>query len=77
MDCSSSLALQILKSGSTATNLAGVLSLGHDDSDDNGLLQDLNLLLELFLESLDKLGFSTQSDLIGGLVSRFGAVRKF
>ena len=73
---STSLALQVLQSGTASTNLAGVLRLRNNNTDNDGVLQDLDLLLELFLQRLDKLAVSTESDLIGGLVSRLGAARQ-
>lgn len=67
------LSLQVLQGRTSSTDLACVLRLRHNNTDDKRVLQDLDLLLELGLQSLDELAVSSESDLIVGLVSRLGA----
>ena len=68
---SSSLSLEILQSGTTSTDLGGMLSLGNDDTNDDGLLQNLDLLLQLGLDLVDKLGITTETDLVRSSISTF------
>jgi len=56
---SSGLSLQILQSGTTSTDLGCVLSLGNNNTNNDGLLQDLDLLLQLGLDLVDQLGVTT------------------
>jgi len=48
-----------------------MLSLGNNDTNDDSLLQNLDLLLQLGLDLVDKLGITTKSDLIGSSISTF------
>jgi hypothetical protein len=68
---STSLSLKILQSGTTSTDLGGMLSLGNDDTNNDSLLQNLDLLLQLGLDLVDKLGITTKSDFIRGSISAF------
>jgi hypothetical protein len=68
---SSGLSLKILQSRTTSTDLGSMLSLGNNDTNNDGLLQNLDLLFQLGLDLVDKLGITTESDLIGGSISAF------
>jgi hypothetical protein len=48
-----------------------MLSLGNDDTNNDSLLQNLDLLLQLGLDLVDKLGITTESDLVGSSISAF------
>jgi hypothetical protein len=48
-----------------------VLSLGNDDTDNDGLLEDLDLLLQLGLDLVDKLRVTPESDFIRSGFSTF------
>jgi hypothetical protein len=48
-----------------------MLGLGNDDTDNDSLLQYLDLLLQLGLDLVDELGITTESDLIRSGVSAF------
>ena len=54
-----------------------MLRLRHNNTDDDRVLQHLDLLLELSLKGLDELAVSPQADLIGGLISLLRAVVSF
>jgi len=56
---SSGLSLQILQSRTTSTDLGSVLSLGNNNTNNDGLLQDLDLLLQLGLDLVDQFGVTT------------------
>ena len=68
---SSGLSLQILQSRTTSTDLGSVLSLGNNNTNNDGLLQDLDLLLQLGLDLVDKLGITTETDLVRSSISTF------
>jgi hypothetical protein len=68
---SSSLSLKILQSGTTSTDLGGMLSLGNDNTNNDSLLQNFDLLLQLGLDLVDKLGITSESDLIRSSISAF------
>jgi hypothetical protein len=46
-----------------------VLGLGHSNTDNDGLLQDIDLLLELGFDLVDELRVTTKSNLVGSSVS--------
>jgi len=48
-----------------------MLSLGNDDTNNDSLLQNLDLFLQLGLDLVDKLGITTKSDLIRSSISAF------
>jgi hypothetical protein len=48
-----------------------MLSPGNDNTNNDSLLQNLDLLLQLSLDLVDKLGITTKSDLIRGGISAF------
>lgn len=65
------LALQVLQGRSASTDFGSMLCLGHGNTDNDGLLQDIDLLLELGLDLVDELRITTKSNLDGSSVSTF------
>jgi len=48
-----------------------MLSLGNDDTNNDSLFQNLDLLLQLGLDLVDKLGITTETDLVRSSISTF------
>lgn len=73
MNDSTSLSLQVLEGHTTTADLGSVLSGRDDDTDDDSVLKDSNLLLELRLDLLDDLAITTEANLVSRFVAVFRA----
>lgn len=69
MNDSTGLSLQILEGHTTTADLGSVLGGRDDDTDDDSLLKDSDLLLELGLNLLDNLAVTTEADLVSSFVA--------
>lgn len=73
MNDSTSLSLQVLEGHTTTADLGSVLSGRDDDTDDDSVFKDSNLLLELSLNLLDDLAITTEANLVSRFVAVFRA----